>query len=164
MAWITFGPAGESPGGKLLWEQKLKRTYIKDSGVKKVIAKSFKPVSLQTPAGIYVGKKLAISIDPKRKNNVLKKIVRGLFWVEYKDRLPEDIPIEIYGIRGTDEIAYELIAQTNEATTAWEGIFEYRHIRAPESFESYWIMSFYRRNYFVVIVNGIEDTLKFHNQ
>ena len=49
MAWITFGPAGESTAGKLLWEQKLKRTYNKDSGIKKVIARSFSQVSMKTP-------------------------------------------------------------------------------------------------------------------
>lgn len=167
MAWITFGPAGESPAGKSLWEQKLKRTYKKDPGVKNIIARSFKQVSLQTPGGIYVGKKLAISIDPKRKNNVLKKIVRGLYWVEYKERLPEDVPIEIYGIHGQGESIHELIALTDEATTAWEGIFEYRHRRGPEPFESYWIMSFFRRNYFVAIVDaiqGIEATKEVHNE
>jgi hypothetical protein len=158
MAWITFGPAGESPAGKLLWEQKLKRTYEKDGGIKKVIARSFKQVNLETPAGIYAGKKLVISIDPERKNKVLRKIARGLFWVEYKERLPENIPIEIYGIHGKDEILYELIGLTNEATTAWEGIFEYRHVREPKHFESYWIMSFFRRNYFVAIVNDTEST------
>ena len=167
MAWITFGPAGESPAGKLLWEQKLKRTYKKDSGVKKVIGRSFKQVNLETPGGIYLGKRLAISIDPERKNNVLKKIVRGLFWIEYKERLPEDVPIEIYGIHGKDEPINELIAVTDEAITAWEGIFEYRHKRAPELFESYWIMSFFRRNYFVAIVDGAEGsegTKEVHNE
>lgn len=167
MAWITFGPAGESPAGKLFWEQKLKRTYQKDGGVKKVTARSFKKVSLETPGGIYAGRKLAISIDPERKNNVLRKIVRGLFWVEYKERLPEHVPIEIYGIHGKDQLIHELIAVTHEATTAWEGIFEYRHGRAPECFESYWIMSFFRRNYFVAIVGsaeGIEETKGIHNE
>src|SRR3990167_558673 len=102
-AWITFGPAGETPAGKLLWEQKLKRTYQKDRGVKNIIARSIKQVSLETPGGIYLGKRLAISIDPKRKNNVLRKIVRGLFWVEYKERLPKDVSIEVFGINGKDE-------------------------------------------------------------
>ncbi len=167
MAWITFGPAGESPAGRLLWEQKLKRTYKKDGGVKKVIARSFRQVSLETPGGIYAGKRLAISIDPERKNNVLKKIVRGLFWVEYKERLPENVPIEIYGIHGKDKLVHELIAVTYEATTAWEGIFEYRHGRAPERSESYWIMSFFRRNYFVAIVDGVEgikESNEVHNE
>lgn len=158
MAWITFGPAGESSAGKLLWEQKLKRTYKKDSGIKKVMRRSFSQVSAETPGGIYLGKRLAISIDPERKNNVLKKIVRGLFWVEYKERLPENVPIEIYGINGKGEPIRELIAVTHEATTFWEGIFEYRHARVPERFESYWIISFFRRNYFVAIVDGGEDS------
>lgn len=167
MAWITFGPAGKSTAGKLLWEQKLKRTYKKDSGEKKVIARSFSQVSMKTPGGIYLCERLAISIDPERKNNVLRKIVRGLFWVEYKERLPEDVPIEIYGIKGTGSPIEELITKTRQATTFWEGIFEYRHARAPGCFESYWIMSFFRRNYFYAIVNGSdlsEEIKKLHNE
>jgi hypothetical protein len=167
MAWVTFGPAGESPAGKLLWEQKLHRTYQKDAGLKKAIARSFKNINLETFEGIYLGERLAISIDPERKNNVLKKIVKGLFWVEYKERLPVNASVEIYGIPGKGEPVNSLIAVTQEATTAWEGIFEYRHARAPESFESYWVMSFYRRNYFVAMVDGIkeeEQTEKVHNE
>lgn len=160
MAWITFGPAGESPAGIQLWEQKLKRTYNKDSGVKKIIRKSFKQVSLETPGGIYMGKGLAVAINPERKNNVLKKIVRGLFWAEYKERLPEDILIEIYGIHGKGESINKLISVTNEAKNSWEGIFEYRHARAQGCFESYWIMSFFRRNYFVVMVDCGKENKK----
>jgi hypothetical protein len=167
MAWVTFGPAGESSAGKLLWEQKLNRTYQKDAGLKKVMARSFKKISLETPEGIYIGERLAISIDPERKNNVLRKIVKGLFWVEYKERLPKGISIEIYGIPGKGEPVNSLIAVTHEATTSWEGVFEYRHGRAPESFESYWVMSFFQRNYFVAIVDRIkegEETEKVHNE
>jgi hypothetical protein len=157
MAWVTFGSAGESPAGKLLWEQKLHRTYQKDVGLKKAIARSFKKISLETPGGIYLGERIAISIDYERKNNVLKKIVKGLFWTEYKERLPVDISIEIYGIHGKGEPVDSLITVTHEATTAWEGIFEYRYARAQKSFESYWVMSFYRRNYFVAMVDAIKE-------
>ena len=158
MAWITFGPAGVSPTGKLLWEQKLKRTYKKDLGLKNVIARSFKNARLQTPGGIYLGEKLAISIDRERRNNVLRKIVRGLFWVEHKERLPTEVPIEIYGIKGHDEIIDEMIAHALEATTAWEGIFEYRHCREQDTFDSYWIMAFFGQNYFVALVDGLENS------
>ena len=154
MAWITIGPAIELRAGKPLWEQKLKRTFQKDRGVNEIIRRSCKFVDLKTPAGIYLGKGLASSIDHERKNNVLGKIVKGLFWVEYKERLPEDISIEVYGINGVGKEVENLIARTYQATTFWEGIFEYRHARAPESFESYWVMSFYRRNYFVAVVDG----------
>jgi hypothetical protein len=155
MAWITFGPAGVTAAGKLLWNQKLKRTYKKDRGVRNIIAKSFKQVNLETPGGIYLGKKLGISIDSERKNNVLGKIVRGLFWEECRERLPKDVPIEVFGIDGRDAQINELIAITDQAKTAWEGIFEYRHIRAPDSFECLWIMSFFRQNYFVALVDDL---------
>jgi hypothetical protein len=90
-AWIHFGPAGVSNEGKRLWDQKFHRTYKKDYGLRRIIKESFKVVDLITPAGIYLGKQLAITINAKRRENVLKKIIRGLFWVEYKERLKETI-------------------------------------------------------------------------
>lgn len=163
MAWITIGPAIESRAGKPLWEQKLKRTFEKDRGVNEIIRRSCKPVDLKTPAGIYLGKGLASSIDHERKNNVLGKIVRGLFWVEYNERLPEDVAIEIYGVSRTGEDIENLSARTYEGKAIGEGIFEYRYARAPESFESYWVMSFFRRNYFFAIVDGV-NLIKIHNK
>jgi hypothetical protein len=167
MAWITIGPAVQSRASKPLWYKKVKRTFEKDRGVNEVIRRSCKLVDLQTPAGVYIGKGLASSIDHERKNNVLRKIVRGLFWVEYKERLPEEVPIEIYGINGTGSPIEELIPKTRQATTFWEGIFEYRHARVPECLESYWILSFFRRNYFFAAVNGSdlsEEIKKLHNE
>jgi hypothetical protein len=157
-AWINFGPAGASKVGKALWNQKLRRTYKKDYGVRKVIADSFRQISLVTPGGIYLGKKLAIKIDRRRLINVLKKIILGLFYVEYRERLPEEVPIDIIGVAGNDQRIEEVIKVTQEATVSWENIFEYRHTRLDQnSFESLWIMSFYRRNYFVAIVDEIKD-------
>ena len=104
-----------------------------------------------------MGEGLVVSIDPERRNSVIKKIVRGLFWFEYKLRLPEEAEIDIFGISGKDESIHEWISITQEATRAWENIFEYRHRRTPDSFESWWIMSFYRQNYFVALVEGPKD-------
>jgi hypothetical protein len=163
MAWITIGPAIESRASKPLWEQKLKRTFEKDRGVNEVIRRLCKPVDLTTPAGIYLGKGLASSIDHERKNDVLGKIVRGLFWVEYNERLPENVAIEIYGVRRTGEDIENLIARTYEGKAIGEGIFEYRYARAPESFESYWVMSFFRRNYFFAVVDGV-NLIRIHNK
>lgn len=158
VAWINFGPGGATKKGQSLWDQKLYRTYKKDYGVRKIIANSFKCINLIAPSGIYLGKRLAISIDSKRLNNVLKKIIRGLFWLEYKERLPQNIRIDIFGIPKNDERITEVIYATEPATTCWEKIFEYRHRRLDTStFESLWIMSFYRKNYFVAIVDEIAN-------
>jgi hypothetical protein len=161
VAWINFGPAGVTKQGKALWDQKLKRTYKKDLGVKKVIANSFKQINLVTPGGIYLGKKLVVLIDQKRLTNVLKKIIRGLFWVEYKVRLPDKIPINIIGIRKNDSRINEIIPFTQQASTFWENVFEYRHVWLDrESFESLWALSFYRQNYFIAIVDEIKDIIQ----
>lgn len=158
MAWINFGPSGATKTGRSLWNQKLNRTYKKDFGLRKIIANSFKQVSIVTPGGIYLGKKPAITIDPKRLSNVLNKVIRGLFWVEYKERLPKKIPIDIVKIRKNDKRIKEIISLTRQATTFFENIFEYRHVRLdPNSYESLWIMSFYRQEYFIAIVDEIKD-------
>lgn len=154
MASITFGPAGATKEGKALWDQKLNRTYEKDLGLRRIIAKSLKQIDMVTPSGVFLGKHWQISIDLERSNNVLKKIIRGLFWVEYKERLPESIPIDIVLINKNDERINEVILVTEQATTFCEKIFEYRHRRLDNnSFESLWIMSFYRQNYFIAKVD-----------
>lgn len=159
-AWIHFGPAGVSKEGKRLWDQKFHRTYKKDYGVRRIIRKSFRVVNVITPAGIYLGKRLTISIDSKRREIVLKKIVRGLFWVEYKERLPENVSVEIYGLAKNDKWINEFIHVTEPATQYWEGIFEYRHRRLESNtFRSLWLMSFYRENYFLAFVDDIDDFL-----
>lgn len=158
VAWINLGPGGATKEGQSLWNQKLYRTYKKDYGVRKIIANSFKHTNLVTPGGIYLGKRLAILIDSKRLNNVLKKIIRGLFWIEYKERLPQNVRIDILGIHKNDERITEVIHATEPAITCWEKLFEYRHRRLDAStLESLWIMSFYRENYFVAIVDEIAN-------
>jgi hypothetical protein len=159
MAWVLFGSAGATKEGKSLWDKKLHRTYTKELGLRKIIANSLNQVDHVTPSGIYLGKRWQISIDHNRLNNVLKKIIRGLFWLEYKERLPEGAPITIHHIRKNDGRIDEVIHSTEQGTTFWEKIFEYRHRKLDDStFESLWIMSFYRENYFVAIVGEIEGS------
>ncbi|TAK07952.1 MAG: hypothetical protein EPO39_05505 [Candidatus Manganitrophaceae bacterium] len=154
-AWILFGSAGVTKHGKLLWDQKLHRGYKKNLGLKKVIARSLRQVDLVTQGGIYIGRRWEISPDAKRIENVLWKIVRGLFWVEYKERLPEDIPTEIIPIHSKrDPRISEAIPRTRQSAAFWEGIFECRYIRSHmNTYESFWLMAFYRQNYFAVKVD-----------
>ena len=155
-SWIHFGPAGVTDPGKSLWCQKLRQGYKKDLGLKKIIAKSLRRVDLVTPSGIFLGERWEVSVDKKRVENVIRKIVKGLFWVEYveyKERLPENIPIEIIPIHKRDPRISEAIPLTELSTAFWEGIFECRYSRSEmKSYESFWLMDFYRQNYFVANV------------
>jgi len=153
MAWILFGDSGVKKEGKRIWEQRLKRTYEKDIGLRKQITKSFKYIDVRTSRGIYLGKHLATQIDQRRIDNVIRKIVRGLFWEEYKDRIPNESGIEIMRIPKTGKKIEEMIRITRQGTKSWENIFEYRHGRVEDTFAFVWIMSFYRELYYVAFVN-----------
>lgn len=153
-AWILFGDAGVTEYGKQLWAQKAKRALEKDRGLRAAVARSFRHVDMQTPAGIYLGKKLATLMEVRRTENFLKKVVQGLFYGEYQERLPPDIPIETSIISKVDPRIDEAIDFTFEGTHCHENIFEYRFTRSSlELFESFWIMSFFRQQYFVALVD-----------
>lgn len=46
-------------------------------------------VSVQTPGGIYLGRAPAIRVQAKRINRVAERIIRGLFFEEFKVPVPE---------------------------------------------------------------------------
>ena len=56
-------------------------------------------------------------------------------------------------MNGNDDLLKQLIPITKQATKFQEEIFEYRHNRAVDSFESYWPISFYRSIYYIVTVD-----------
>lgn len=157
--WLNLGPAGGSKIGKYLWEQKLRRAIAKDKGLRNILARSMGPVDIHTLSGIYLGKKVAVRMERGRVHNVIKKIIQGLFWFEYEERLPQDILIEIADIPGSGQQIEEIISVTQEPKRSWDKIFEYRHIRPDRNiFESMWIISIYRHYYFLIFIDFQEST------
>lgn len=69
LALSTFTDAGISTEGKKLWQQKLHRMYVKDVGLRRIIANSFATVELITPAGVYIGRRGAIKPNWDRIKN-----------------------------------------------------------------------------------------------
>jgi len=53
------------------------------------INQSLGHVSVQTPGGIYLGKAPAIKVQAKRIDRVAQRIIRGLFYEEFKVPVPE---------------------------------------------------------------------------
>ena len=154
MGWVLFSEAGTKKEGKKIWEQKLNRTFEKDYGLKKQIAKSFKIAEIFSPSGLYLGRRLISQIDPIRIENVIRKIVRGLFWFEYKEKISLKSKIEIIGIPKNSNNIDTLIRNSICGSRFWEKIFEYRYLRkSKDTFESIWIMSFYRELYYIALID-----------
>jgi hypothetical protein len=70
----------------------------KKKGFRKLLLNNLSPVDLYTPAGIYLGKTGAYSVDMKRVNSVIRRIAQGLFYKEKGRRLPDNYRVWVYCI------------------------------------------------------------------
>jgi len=67
---------------RALWEGKIKRSFDNSPGFRQSFANAMKTVEWKTPAGIILGEFVGIEGDQVRIGIVLRKIVRGLFWLD----------------------------------------------------------------------------------
>lgn len=85
-----FSDAGVTEPGQKLWREKLQRMYAKNLGLRRQIGSSLCPVQLTTPAGIYLGRRMALNVQESRLETVVAKIVRGLHYIETDSVAPID--------------------------------------------------------------------------
>lgn len=93
LATFMFSNAGVSKTGKRLWSEKLHRMYYKNIGLKRKIAQNLNQSSLLTPSGIYLGKGITINTDEKRFELVVNKILKGLYYFEFNQPIPNNVAI-----------------------------------------------------------------------
>ena len=71
------------------------------AGFARHIIRSSRPVSLRTPAGLYVGRGFALDVDLARLDRVVSRITKALFWHHHnKQRLPDDFEVPVYSEDG----------------------------------------------------------------
>jgi hypothetical protein len=146
LATFMFSHAGVSDAGKKLWAQKLRRTYEKNTGLKRKIAENLSYSDLTTPAGIFLGRGMTINIDEKRFENVVNKILKGLYYFEYKETLSNDTIIRTLFLNDDDRFnaAKANIKDLKTGSKSWEGIFEYKFNRLANSSScSIWLFRFW---------------------
>lgn len=151
MAVLHFGPAGVTRVGKKLWEQKLRRTYRKNQGLRAAVVNSFRRVNVMTPMGLYAGTRLGISVDWKRFNRVISKIVRGLYYFEYNEILRSDVGIQVARIHNAQDIS-DINKDLLPGKPGWPDVFVYRHNRWTRSpWISGWLLLFYGMHLFAAL-------------
>ncbi len=121
-------------------------------------------VNAYTKSGIYIGKKTMYRIsdlDKKRISTVVIKIVKGLFFNEFKQVLPEDWEIKIIWITPQTEKNLKLVelAKTLKWNVIKEDTFAYGVNYFPNTFQSIWIIDFFRTPLFYILVLD-EETKK----
>lgn len=159
LATFMFSEAGRTPAGKALWTEKMSRVYFRGRGVGNTIRKRMKRVAITTPCGIYYREGFALDIDYKRLENVVIKIVRGLYYHEYREALIKDIAVVCQWLNTPSFIegARPHVENLPFAKTQWPGIFEYRFGRsetAPEN--SLWLMQFFNFATFWAVTGNYE--------
>jgi hypothetical protein len=135
----------------------------KKKGFCKLLLNNFSPVDLYTPAGIYLGKTGAYSVDMKRVNAVIRRIAQGLFYKEKGRRLPDNYQVWVCCINDIiNEHPYllgtfmmkDIISLTlqGKSRTIGSDVFKYWcKFATDEEDSSAMVLSFYNRVNFLAI-------------
>lgn len=134
-----------------LLRDKVVRSLERSGGFARAILGTTKWVEIRTPQGIIVPEKQAtFQIENARIDRVVRKIVRGLFYAKAGIALPPQETIDVMQVRN-DEMWESALAMFNEPK--WHvidpNVFAFLAARkSPESFETVWLLVFYRRHAF----------------
>jgi len=146
LATFMFSHAGESSTGKQLWDKKINRMYEKNLGLRRKIAGHLQYSELLTPSGIFLGRKWTIKTDEKRFEKVVNKILRGLYFFEYNEPIPDNAEIMTLFLNQEEKFkeAGKIANELKLGSRIWNGIFEYKFNRVAESpTESMWLFRFW---------------------
>lgn len=152
--------------GKKLWYEKVMgSTFYRSPKLRKNIVSSISGilVNVKRPNGVILKGKI-LNLDASRINNVLIRIVRGLYWHHYHECLPSNIVFEIYQNPPINGEIESILLRTKFCTIGNEE-FKYRYRRCEEDiFASVWGLSFFMGAHFLVITklgdSSIKDRIK----
>lgn len=154
LAALMFSDAGVTNPGRKLWTEKLHRMYAKNLGLRRQVARSLRQIELTTPAGIYLGQRMALYYDEKRLEAVASKVIRGLFFLEQGIAAPADWNLRCLFLR--KRAHFEAVAGHNHMLKPgahhWPSVFQYRVGFVPgQPEESMWLLQFWETHIFWVI-------------
>lgn len=156
LATIMFTEAGETPEGKIFWDDFLRRMFKKNPALRGKIRRSLSMRNAHTPSGIFLGDKLTLKTDPPRLERVAGKIVKGLYYFEFEEALPPDVKMEIRFLRTDSDriIADKHNHEIIPGSRSWP-IFRYGYGRLEDEKEiSVWRLIFFERVEFFIITGN----------
>ncbi len=127
----------------------------KARGFAKMFLSSTFPTEVYSSEGIYLGKRLAFTVDLKRIQKVVAKIIRGLFYIESGQILPQNYGVSVDSndtlekmnandLRDLQKTIIEPLLSTQERIIG-DGAFRFRYA-IPEDgdgFVSVWALTFF---------------------
>ena len=120
------------------------------------------PVSIFTPAGLYLGQRMMFDVDLSRLDRVVARITKGLFYSQQGYALPPQYVVSVYsdaGLRGLSlsevrEIQNTVIAPTLKTPvhSIGRGVMRYWVAWDHKPPVSCWIYEFYSDVRFAAII------------
>lgn len=116
------------------------------------LMKSMRWTALRSEAGIYLGHAPAFPIDRARIQVVVEKIVKGLYYKHYNQRLPGDQTVAPYVYNPSIEQEFQqAIAQLRLHNIGDGSVFSYRYcVGDGPSPLTYWFFMFYNDTTFFI--------------
>jgi hypothetical protein len=153
-AVLLLGPCGTTRHGEAVWRESLARAYAKQIGLRKRIAGSTRYSNHYSPAGLLLGLEERVHFDQNRFNNVIIKIARGLYYLEYGEPIANHARFVARRIH-RHELVQSLQAHRHMLSSGkrvWPGIFRYECNRlAADPRGSSWALYFYDTEVFWAI-------------
>jgi len=154
MVTVMRDDAHNHPDAKKGWKKAYRslQRSIKRGHASKIL-ETFKQVEMYTQGGIYLGNRIAFTIDYPRVEIILKKILKGLIYWSKKVSLPLNYRTNVFVLEGFQEdfwnkpelTRYIEIALTQHPTVLGEDIFSYRYKYSDDDkFASVWLFEFYK--------------------
>lgn len=167
LATFMFSEVGVSGAGKKLWQERLHRRYKEDLGLRRKIVQNLSPKDIYTPYGIFIGKRMTIELDMNRIYRTIRKIIKGLYYIEYREIMSDtqDLDCLFLQTQSHFDTIKDYADKLKNGCKMWTGIFQYKHNRTEEGLPgSMWLLNFYDFAIFWVIGYENITTSKQHNE
>lgn len=146
-----------SPQAKSLMNNEITRSIKRNPALGFQMFKQMQLVEAYTKSGLSLGKKTMYTIsdsDRERIDRIVTKIIKGLFFHEFRVTIPKDWIIQIIWITPKVEKNLQLdeLAKTLKWNVIKEDTFAYGINSVPVTHQSIWIVDLFKVPLFYVLV------------
>lgn len=146
-----------SSEAKKLMDGEISRSILRKPALGSQMFSQMKLVDAYTKSGIYKGKMTMYTVsdsDKSRINRVVIKVIKGLFFHEFGKTIPEDWITKIIWI--TPKVEKEQKLDEMAKQPFWrvikEDTFAYWVNYVPQTFQSVWLLDFFKIPLFYILV------------
>lgn len=146
-----------SPEAKRLMEGEISRSILRTPALGLQMFSQMKLIDAYTKSGLYKGKMTMYTVsnsDKTRIDRVVTKVIKGLFFHEFNQIMPKDWIIKIIWI--TPQVEKEQKLDEMGKQPFWrvikEDTFAYWVNYVPNTFQSAWLLDFFKIPLFYVLV------------